>query len=74
MILSTPPLPKSFGIAPAFTLCMENKNQETEKNKTEDSLQKIKKSLSEALEKKYFWGLEQKMQTLQRSLHLQGRI
>lgn len=53
---------------------MENKNTENEKQKLQESFRKLQLKLQKALEEGRYWGMQQKIQTLQRSIHLTQRI
>lgn len=53
---------------------MENQKQEQESKKLQESLRKIQEQLNLALQNKQYWGLDQKLQSLQRSFHVQGRV
>ncbi|GEM_PF-6897741 len=53
---------------------MENQIQEQEIKKFQESLRKMQETLQEAIEEGRYWGLDQKIQSLQRMVRLRERI
>ncbi len=64
----------NLGTSPAFISCMETQKQSEEKLKLQESIRKIQRHLADALQDHQYWGLDQKIQQIQKNLQLTQRI